>query len=142
MDSQLENEAIAQAWIEFAARQNPDTGDLAVPATLAEAHAADADWAWLELAEIEDAAPERALDICILIARLTDDAWVLSNLGAGPLESLLFHDWATVLDRLEAEAPRSPGLAEAISSIWPSRMPAAALARLTSLGRRPRPTAH
>lgn len=119
------NEEIAAGWIAFYA-----SGDCA--AELRRAPFGDPDapvWAVDAVMDLEFEDPGRVLEIAFLIARRSDDPWVLSNLGAGPLESLLAED-PTFLDACEAEARISPNLRLALRSVWPMNMTQETFARV------------
>jgi len=122
---------IAAAWIAWTARSDPksllqqDFEDLA-------GRAAGADWGVQALLEILCEEPIRALQIVFLIARLTDDDWLLCNLGAGPIESLLAND-GTLLDAIAVEVETSPHLRVALASVWQNEMSEAAWRTLQRL---------
>jgi hypothetical protein len=119
IDTSRPDSEVAKAWIACTARSNPDqsaAGDIAASASEAED-----DWRAQALLEILCEEPIRALEITFLIARMTDDAWLLCNLGAGPIEDLLAHD-ATLLDAIALEARSSPNLKTALASVWQNAM--------------------
>lgn len=119
IDTSRPDSEVAEAWIAYTARSNPDQPrerDVA-----ARPDGQEDDWGEQALLEIVCEEPIRALEISFLIARMTDDAWLLCNLGAGPIESLLADD-ATLLDAVALEARNSPNLKTALASVWQNAM--------------------
>jgi uncharacterized protein DUF6869 len=107
------NLEIAAAWIDYWERHREDNKlDDQDPAI----------WALDTMSDLEFHDPLRALEISFLIARTTQDPWVLVLLGAGPLESLLSED-PTFFDAIASEASSSPQLVEALRSTWQNAMP-------------------
>lgn len=118
MDShKASNAEVAEAWIDYTNRVRPVDGQ----------HIArDEDPAWWAIDAVMDlelSDPMRALEIAFAIARKSSDEWVLENLGAGPLETLLYRD-PTFFDAVRIEAASSINLLEALKSVWTSSMPA------------------
>jgi hypothetical protein len=119
IDTSRPDSEVAEAWIACTAKSNPDqsaAGNIAAPSS-----GAEDDWSAQALLEIVCEEPIRALEITFLIARMTDDTWLLCNLGAGPIESLLAAD-ATLLDAIALEARNSPNLKTALASVWQNAM--------------------
>ena len=122
IDTSRPDSEVAQAWIAWTSRldsQRPLEQDVAAPS-----REAGDDWGEQALLEIVCEEPIRALEIAFLIARMTDDAWLLCNLGAGPIESLLAFD-ETLIDAVAHEARNSPNLKVALASVWQNAMPEA-----------------
>lgn len=121
------NAEIADAWVDWMKLSRPHEG---------RPRARDDDPAWWAIdavMELESSDPVRALEVAFEIARKSSDEWVLENLGAGPLETLLSRD-QTFLDAIKIEAASNPNLLEALGSVWMNDMPAetrAAVQRLT-----------
>lgn len=65
--------------------------------------------------------PEVALEAVSHIFDLTDDEWVLTNLGAGPIETLLGSSPRATL-KLLAGHPRTQAVAISISNVWTSSL--------------------
>ncbi|WP_300578261.1 DUF6869 domain-containing protein [Phenylobacterium sp.] len=107
---------IADAWIDHTYRYRP-AGERSA------AHDDDPAWWAIDVVmDLQSSDPMRALEIAFAIARKSTDEWVLENLGAGPLETLLRDD-PTLLDAIQIEAASSAGLLEALRSVWSSSMP-------------------
>nr|WP_295108497.1 hypothetical protein [uncultured Caulobacter sp.] len=118
IDTDRPDTEIVDAWIAWTASAQHRVLDRDVAGSSAEA---EDDWGEQALLELVCEDPIRALEISFLIARKTDDDWLLCNLGAGPIESLLAHD-ATFLDAIAHEVPRSPNLKAALASVWQNAM--------------------
>jgi hypothetical protein len=69
------------------------------------------------------AAPEAVWQAVLRIMQreLTDEQ--ISDLAAGPVEDLLVHYGAQFIDRIEAEAERSPAFAHVLGGVWRSDTP-------------------
>ncbi|HWE98595.1 MAG TPA: hypothetical protein VG248_02255 [Caulobacteraceae bacterium] len=119
IDTSRPDAEVAAAWIECTARSNPEGAPSRESDT--QHFDLDDDWGAQALLEIVCEEPDRALEITFLIARMTDDSWLLCNLGAGPIESLLAHD-GTLLDAVAIEAQNSPNLKVALGSAWQNAM--------------------
>jgi hypothetical protein len=119
IDTSRPDAEVAAAWIARTARSNPE--GVLPPDIKIQALDSEDDWGVQALLEIVCEEPIRALEITFLIARMTDDDWLLCNLGAGPIESLLAHD-ATLLDAVAIEARNSPNLKTALGSVWQNAM--------------------
>ena len=119
IDTSSPDPEVAEAWIACTAESNPDPSS--GRGMVASSSEAEDDWGVQALLEIVCEEPIRALEITFLIARMTDDAWLLCNLGAGPIEDLLAHD-ATLLDAIALEARSSPNLKTALASVWQNAM--------------------
>jgi hypothetical protein len=120
------NAEIVDAWIDYTNRFRPVDGEYI---------ARDDDPAWWAIdavMELEFSNPMRALEIAFAIARKCSDEWVLENLGAGPLETLLRWD-PTLFDAIKIEAASSLNLLEALRSAWTSSMPEATRVALQRL---------
>lgn len=119
IDTNRPNAEIAEAWIAWTASVAPrqafdkDVNDVS--------REDGRDWGEQALLELVCEDPIRALEISFLVARTTADDWLLSNLGAGPIESLLAHD-PTLLAALAHEARSSPNLKVALASVWRNAM--------------------
>jgi hypothetical protein len=76
--------------------------------------------ATMALDELCGSTPERALQVIDTIAERSADPWVLENLGAGPLESLIDHSWEIIRVPLQAALSRNARLSIALESVWSS----------------------
>jgi hypothetical protein len=104
---------IASAWIDYEARPHS-------PAE--EAGEDKAWWAVDAMMGLSADDPLRALEICFLIARSSDDPKVLEMLGAGPLEDLVSED-PTLVDAIFHESNSNNHLVTALKSMWQSTIP-------------------
>ena len=120
IDTNRPDAEIAEAWIAWTASLAPqqaldrDVNDIS--------RENGGDWGEQALLELVCEEPIRALEISFLIARTTADDWLLCNLGAGPIESLLADD-PTLLAPLAHEAQSSPNVKIALASVWQNAMP-------------------
>jgi hypothetical protein len=117
------DDAIVADWIAYTARSNPEGGDLNNPGARAQAFAVKADWATQRLMRLQLGDAPRALRIAFRIARESDDKWVLCNLGAGPLESILADGGPEALRLTKDEMATSPNLVRALRNTWQNSMP-------------------
>jgi hypothetical protein len=62
--------------------------------------------------------PEDAFEIIAAACEATSDPRILGLIGAGDLENLLRAYFLDFVDRIAAIAPTSPGLCEALGSVW------------------------
>jgi hypothetical protein len=76
--------------------------------------------------------PEAAWQAVLRIMqhKLSDEQ--ISLLAAGPIEDLLAWHGAQFIDRIEAEAQRSPAFAHVLGGVWRSNMPAEIWRRVES----------
>ena len=115
IDTSRPDAEVAAAWIAWTERSDPAR----VPEPLSQNEGDD--WGAQALLELVCEEPIRALEISFLIARMTNDGWILCNLGAGPIEDLLADD-ATLLDAIAVEIESSPNLKIALGSVWQNQM--------------------
>jgi hypothetical protein len=82
-------------------------------------HRRDEDfWAWERVSDIvRGPNVERAFALVLALVRAAPDDR-LEHVGAGPVEDLVQHHSATLIDKIEAEARRDPRFREALGSIW------------------------
>jgi uncharacterized protein DUF6869 len=75
-------------------------------------------WAWERVHDIARGADaQRAFRLVVGLVRAAPDDR-LEHLGAGPVEDLVQHHSAALIDQLEAEARSDPRFREALGSIW------------------------
>lgn len=67
--------------------------------------------------------PAECWELILEVVSQTDDKWVLTNLAAGPLESLLSHHPNEAIDWIEREAWKSPTFRELLDDVWQNLMP-------------------
>jgi len=120
IDTSRPDDEVAAAWMAWTARTDPN-GPLKEDCQDETRREGGDNWGEQALLEILCEEPIRALAIVFLIARVTDDEWLLCNLGAGPIESLLAHD-GTLLDAIAVEVETSPNLRIALASVWQNAM--------------------
>ena len=80
-------------------------------------------WAAEELNSLTLDSPSDCWYTVLEILELTDDDWVLTNLGTGPLENLLVLEPQLTIDLIEAALPAKERLARALNDVWQSLMP-------------------
>jgi hypothetical protein len=98
--------ALVDAWIKL---QSQPAGSGSADALM---------WASIELDSLCMDAPEQCWEIILSILAKTDDEWVLTNLAAGPVESLVASHGDVVISWLEREAARSPAFRELLGGVW------------------------
>lgn len=113
--------ALAGAWIDFVERRHPVTGDLRMTPTFS--LPSGADWAARTLTDMLLADPLFLMEVVSAIVDLSGDAWVLSSLGSGPLEDLLWLGDVEINALIEMDASASGRMREALGSVWPARLP-------------------
>jgi hypothetical protein len=75
-------------------------------------------WAWDRVHDIvRGTDPQRAYDLVRELVRTAPDDR-LEHVGAGPVEELVMHHSASLIDQIEAEAQLNPRFCEALASIW------------------------
>jgi hypothetical protein len=124
-------EVLARGWIAFMQRLDPVTGDLddedyAVLRT-------GEDWVVETLLKLGFAAPDRAYEVGLRIVELSDDPWILENVGASVFEELLRRDGQHFIARLSADVLHLPRLRRAIADIAPNGLDPAVEARWRDL---------
>ena len=82
----------------------------------------DGDNPWWRLSEQSWEDPIGALDVVLAICDLTDDVEILAVVGAGAIEDLLIEHPTKTLERILAEARRTPNFRTAFRCVWTSRM--------------------
>lgn len=105
-----DDEELAIAWIRRYELINRETDQSPAAKSLF--------WAFQKLDEYCEREPDRAFALILAIAHLTDNEFVLDNLAAGPLESLLARNGRVVIDDIEREAPRNDKLRELLQGVW------------------------
>lgn len=66
--------------------------------------------------------PQECWDVVMKVFSETDDEWVLTNLGAGPIESLLARHADKIVPLLESEARKSERFRGVLSNVWKNLM--------------------
>jgi hypothetical protein len=93
------------------------------------------DWTVETLVKLSATSPDRAYDVGVRIVELTDNRWILANVGAGVFEVLLNRDPAHFIARLSADAARVPRLRRCLSYVGGERLDPTARTRLGTLVR-------
>lgn len=79
-------------------------------------------WAYEEVDSICGDTPERALMLINDILNSTQDKYVLANLAAGPLETLLAHHGKEVIAEVETYAKNDPRFRSLLQGVWQNLM--------------------
>ena len=80
-------------------------------------------WASEKVWEMERSEPESLWTLILLIHSLApEDAAILENLSAGPLEMLLVHHGSKMIRLVEEEAERNPQFANLLGGVWKNGM--------------------
>lgn len=95
------NSNLEEAWIEYH-----------------ETKSADLFWAFEELEDLVRQNPEQAWEAIVSISRHSDDAQVLANLAAGPLEDILTYHGPAFIDRFEAYTRQHPEFVPVAKGVW------------------------
>jgi hypothetical protein len=74
--------------------------------------------------------PQECWTVVMKVFNETDDEWVLTNLAAGPLESLVARHADKIIPLLESEASKNERFRDMLSSVWKNLMPEDAWRRL------------
>jgi hypothetical protein len=75
-------------------------------------------WSFEEMLEIVGQEPDRALRIILAILAKDDNAKVVQNLAAGPLEDLLSGYGEEMIGKIENEARENPKFAHLLGGVW------------------------
>jgi hypothetical protein len=79
-------------------------------------------WAFDELDDISKKVPEDALRLIKRILASTQNEFVLANLAAGPLETLLGKHGNTIIAEVERSANDDARFRELLRGVWQNRM--------------------
>jgi hypothetical protein len=91
------------------------------------------EWAMLEERDLLYKNPKECFNFILEVLRQTDDEWVLANLAAGPLESLLAHNPYDAIEWVAEESFRNPKLKKILCGVWQNLMPDDVWQRLQKL---------
>ncbi len=80
------------------------------------------DRSFMPMCDLISESPEMAWDVICKVVELTEDQWVLTMLGCGELESLLFKCFEQFIDRVEARSRECKKFAFVMSCVWQNRM--------------------
>jgi len=126
-------DVLARGWIAALRPLEPIRGEMA--GDLHSAVETADDWTVETVIKLGAAAPDKAYDVGMRIVELTDDAWILANVGVSVFENLLHRDAVYFIGRLAADAQRVPRLREALAHVGGQRLDKAARTRLCALTR-------
>ncbi len=91
-------------------------------------------WAFDQVEELVQKDPARAWAVILRILGLAhQDESALSNLAAGPLETLLAKHGRQILGWVEAEANRNPGFRGLLKGVWRNAIDESVWERVQSL---------
>ena len=91
-------------------------------------------WAFDELNRLCHEAPLEAWAIIVKLLELTDDQEFLGDIGANPLEYLVEHHGALIIDAVETRAKSDARLRRALSRVWLSTCDSALDQRFLAVG--------
>lgn len=110
---------IVQEWVAYTAKLHPVTGEWR---NLPRARLDKLDEPAQMLLDIVHSDSPTAFEFIAAVLEISDDEWVLANLGAGPIETLLYADPVGALERLR-KLPSSPRLASALRNVYGFDLP-------------------
>jgi len=90
-------------------------------------------WVLMEVGGLVQWQPTEGFNFILEVLKQTDDEWVLTNLAAGPLESLLAIHPKEGLTLIEREIPQNPKLKNILQDVWQNLMPEETWQRLQKL---------
>lgn len=90
-------------------------------------------WAAEELNLLALRSPNKCWDSILEIISLSDDEWVLTNLGAGPIENMLALNPEIAIALIEKEFPENKKLQDTVENIWKNIIPNNVWERLLAL---------
>jgi hypothetical protein len=79
-------------------------------------------WSYMEVDELCGDDPQRALTIITNILASTQNEYVLANLGAGPLETLLARHGKKLIANVEHLAKTNPRFRHLLQNVWQNRI--------------------
>ena len=93
-------------------------------------------WAAEQIWELENEAPEDLWKVILVIHRLnsSQEAVIVQNLSAGPLEMLLTKHGSRFIERVEEQARKDPTFATLLGGVWQNKMPEEIWSRVKALG--------
>jgi len=80
-------------------------------------------WAWEQLDELCWTEPERAWDVIQEIIAQDQSDQILADVGAGPIEDLLVHHGARIIDRVELCARSNSAFTRMLGVVWKKSIP-------------------
>jgi hypothetical protein len=79
-------------------------------------------WAYEKLDDACWQSPAKAFEIILAILNATNNEFVLDNLAAGPLESVLVRHGNQVINLVESEAKSNTRFRQLLSGVWQNTM--------------------
>lgn len=113
-------DVLARGWIGALRQMHPQFGEMAEDrggAFYAAEH-----WTVETLLKLGFAAPDRAYEVGVRIVELSDDPWILENVGVSVFENLVRRDPPYFTARLSADARRLPKLSHTLKHIAPKAL--------------------
>lgn len=89
--------------------------------------------AYLVLDHLARTHPEDAWQVILKIIELSDDDFVLENVAAGPLESLIASHGRSLIDRIESRATADPKFVWVLRGVWQGKIDDYLWARLMAV---------
>lgn len=111
MKESIENNELVSAWIKL--QQLPQDSSAAQHLM----------WAATEINLLALESPKECWEVVMRIFKETDDEWVLTNLAAGPIESLLSINGDYVIPLIQKEAVSNEGFRNMLKGVWRSAIP-------------------
>ncbi|MBZ5532403.1 MAG: hypothetical protein LAO20_13310 [Acidobacteriia bacterium] len=79
-------------------------------------------WSYMEVDELCGEDPDRALHLITNILASTQNEYVLANLAAGPLETLLTRHGKKLIGKVEYLAKADPRFQHLLQNVWQNRI--------------------
>jgi hypothetical protein len=114
MTMTVESGALVDAWIRRYELVEKDGADAPEAKALF--------WAYEEVDDICGGDPERALKLITNILASTQNEYVLANLAAGPLETLLARHGKQLIANVEQLAETDPRFRSLLQGVWQNRI--------------------
>lgn len=80
-------------------------------------------WAVEKVSSLSLRSPKECWEVVLDIVSATDDEWVLTILGAGPIEDMLSSNPEETIAMIERDAPQNSKLRYALANVWQSDTP-------------------
>jgi hypothetical protein len=122
-------DVLARGWIGALRQLHPEFGEMA--GDQGGALCLTEHWTVETLLKLGYAAPDRAYEVGMRIVELSDDPWILENVGVSVFRDLLRRNPPHFTARLSADALRLPKLRHTLSRIAPGGLDRAEGARLS-----------
>lgn len=80
-------------------------------------------WAVSRISSLSRESPKECWEVVLDIVSATDDEWVLTMLGVGPIEDMLSSYPEETIAMIERDAPQNSKLRYALANVWQSDTP-------------------